>query len=389
MLDALIFDLDGTLLDSNSLHAKAFVKAFEDSGFTIPEGRILPEIGKGADKLITSILGDEAAGAHGDALKKGHMKHVLALIKERGVEKLPGSVELLKRVRETGLKIAIATAAESEVRDALADAAGLDLEKLADVIVTDTDVENSKPAPDTVEAAIKKLGLAPGVCGFVGDTPYDAQASYRAGIAAVAIANPAHSAQEMRQSGMRARYDHPATLLAHLGEALETLSPGPARLTNTVLEALMQEALAEARKGSEKGEIPIGAVVARYDGTVVGRGHNQAKSAGSPVAHAEIRALQAAVYPENARDLVLVTTLEPCVMCMGAALEARIDTIVYAHPAPENSGIERVEPVEVPESVWPRVIRGVCLSESRGLLQHYAQAYPEAGFVQRLLAQTQ
>ncbi len=390
MLSALVFDLDGTLIDSNGLHAEAFVQAFADEGFRIPLDRILPEIGKGADKLIASILGDEAAKKHRDALTDGHEKYVLALIEEQGVEPLPGAEALLKNVRARGLKIAIATASQSKVRDALATAAGLDLEKLADAIVTDDDVDRSKPAPDTVTAAVEKLGLARGVCGFVGDTPYDALSARRAGLAAVAIANPAQPTDDIRRAGMRAIYRDPADLLDHLDAALETLSPGPHRLTDATLDMLMDAALDEARQGAQDGEIPIGAVVARYDGTILARGHNTARATGSLLAHAEMAALRHAAshLSSGTRDTLVVTTMEPCVMCLGAMLQARIDTVVFAHEAPANGGLERLDPIDGADAVWPRSIGGVGREESRALLHRYADAHPEATFVHALLAST-
>jgi tRNA(Arg) A34 adenosine deaminase TadA len=86
------------------------------------------------------------------------------------------------------------------------------------------------------------------------------------------------------------------------------------------------------------------------------------------------------------QGILLVTTLEPCVMCLGAALEAQVDTIIYALEAPENGGTARCRPLDRPGSFMPRLVGGVSAAESRALLTAWQEQHGTSGFVKRLLA---
>ena len=387
-LDAILFDLDGTLLDTNPMHARAFEKAFAERGFTVPQDRILPEIGKGAGKLVPSIIGPSAEAEHGEALREGHSRHYAELVEREGVALFPDVRALFEAVRERGLKVAVATASKEEELESVASKAGLDLDDLADVVVTDSDVEESKPAPDTVSVAVEKLGLSPAGCAMIGDTPYDAAACKRAGVVFLAVATGVHTCEDLLGAGARAVYADAADLLRHLDEALEVASPGPDPLDGKTLDKLMQAALDEARVGMENGEVPIGSVLARFSGEIIAKGHNAAQATGSAIAHAEIEALRAARIPSDARDLVLVTTLEPCVMCYGAAMTADVDTVAYALEAPANGGAERCRPIRSPGARMPRVVGGLRRAQSRTLLAAWHERHPEDAFVRDLLERT-
>ena len=156
---------------------------------------------------------------------------------------------------------------------------------------------------------------------------------------------------------------------------------------------LMRAALAVARDGLTAGEAPIGCVLARGDGTIVSRAYNEMNRSQDKIAHAEIIALHRAAgkVPIDARDLVLVCTLEPCVMCTGAAMEAAVDTIVFGLRAPADSGTGRVKPPVSPESKTPRIIGGVMAPESRALFEQWLKhnrGTPQAAYVEQLLAIT-
>jgi tRNA(Ile)-lysidine synthase len=183
-------------------------------------------------------------------------------------------------------------------------------------------------------------------------------------------------------------------MLANLDDALGKASPGPLRLTRQRLEALMHEALAAARDGMDAGEAPIGCVLARGDGTVFARAYNELNRTGVKTAHAEMAAFarSAGKVPPEARDLLLVSTLEPCVMCTGAAMEAAVDTIVYGLRAPADSGTRRVEPPQSPECQMPRIVGGVLARESRSLFEQWLRkpgnSPQQVAFVKQLLALT-
>lgn len=386
-LEAVIFDLDGTLTATHFMHARAFAEAFEAYGYGVGVDRIVRKIGEGGDRLVPEVLGEEAEAQHGDALRDRHGDRYLELVEQEGAPLRPGAVELIETLHARGIRTAIATGSKEEAMEHVMRYAETDLTELVDVVVSDADVENTKPAVDAVAAALDKLGVAPTQAVMVGDTPFDVETAARAGVACFGVTADVYSAEELHRAGARAVYADPAALLDDLDAALELAVPGDAALTPAVMERLMRAALAEARAGMEAGEVPIGAVAARFDGTVLGRGHNRAHDRGTPVAHAELEALQeaGAAVRADVHDLVLVTTLEPCIMCHGAAMNARVDTIVYALPSPANGGPRRCAPYDLPRAVPPRVVGGVQRQPSHDLLVEWLERHPDDGFVRDLI----
>jgi tRNA(adenine34) deaminase len=308
--------------------------------------------------------------------------------------------ELLDALRARGLRLALATSASLENLTAIFESAGVGtpdggaLRDRFDALVTKSDVESSKPSPDVVLAAVEKLELAPAQCAMVGDTPFDALSAKRAGVITLGLlSGRLHAERLLLGAGARRVWRDPAHLLAELDEALRLASPSAARLAPELLERLMREALAAAREGMARGEAPIGCVVADGDGTVLARAHNEMNATQNKTAHAEIVAFGrlAGRVPLDARDLLLVSTLEPCVMCTGAAMESAVDTIVYALRAPADAGTERVRPPQSPESQMPRIVGDVLAAESRSLFERWHAEHegePQAEYVRQLLAAT-
>lgn len=142
--------------------------------------------------------------------------------------------------------------------------------------------------------------------------------------------------------------------------------------------ALMQEALVEAARARDAGEVPIGAVVA-VDGTIVGRGFNQPISSGDPTAHAEIVAIRdAARRVGNYRlpGATLCVTIEPCLMCVGALVHARIGTLVFGASEPKSGAVvSTVRGIELPgHNHRVEVEAGVCEAACRSLIQDFFKA---------------
>ena len=174
------------------------------------------------------------------------------------------------------------------------------------------------------------------------------------------------------------------------------------KLTEPQQEFLMRAALDEAKRGVAEGEAPIGCVIARGEGDalrIVARGHNQGNTRQQPTAHAEIMAFanaashngQPPALPPDADDAILVSTLEPCVMCLGAAMEGGIKTVLFGLKAPADNGATRVKPPESPESSNPEIIGGILAQESRRLFAEWLRGKEEtkqAEFVKQLLALT-
>ncbi len=170
-----LLDVDGTLVDSNDAHAHAFVEAFSRHNLEIPFHKVRRLIGKGSDKLIPELIGapDEAISElKSEIFKRKYLPQLAAF---------PGATELVARLHERALKLAVASSAGKDELDALLRIAGAG--KYLDEVTSADDATNSKPDPDIVDAALKRLGLPPARCLMIGDTPYDAQAAQRAGVA--------------------------------------------------------------------------------------------------------------------------------------------------------------------------------------------------------------
>lgn len=164
----------------------------------------------------------------------------------------------------------------------------------------------------------------------------------------------------------------------------------------------MRAALAEAEAGMSEGEAPIGCVLAReMNGSpqIVARGHNRTNALQRKNAHAEIIAFENAgshdgqppALPLDADDVILVSTLEPCVMCLGAAMEAGVKTVLFGLQAPADNGTQRVKPPESPESSAPEIQGGLLPDASRRLFEQWLkgkEGTAQAKFVEQLLALT-
>ncbi|MFL5245572.1 MAG: HAD family hydrolase [Gemmataceae bacterium] len=219
-LDALIFDIDGTLIDTNAYHVEAWQKAFASLGHQVPAERIAVEIGKGGDLLVPSILGQEANREQGEALRKAHADEFGKIAEKNRFKVFPGVVPLFAELHKRGISTALATSSSKKHLDAIAKSARLDLEALADVLITADDAQTSKPFPDLVLAALHKLRLTARQCAMVGDTPYDAEACRRAGVVCLGVLSGGNSEETLRAAGAKAVWKDAADLLAHLDQAL-------------------------------------------------------------------------------------------------------------------------------------------------------------------------
>jgi tRNA(adenine34) deaminase len=139
---------------------------------------------------------------------------------------------------------------------------------------------------------------------------------------------------------------------------------------------MMQHALVEARKAAAMDEVPVGAVLVSGTGKILARGHNQPVARNDPTAHAEILVLrQAAAKIGNYRlpGTTLYVTLEPCIMCMGALLHARVARVVFGAPDPKGGAAESLYQIAADDRLNHRIetVRGVCLAECRAILQAF------------------
>ena len=211
MPTAIVFDVDGTLLDSVDLHARAWQDAFRAFGRTLAFDAIRSQIGKGGDQLLPVFLDPaecEAIGPKIEAERSAVFK------RDYMAEVRPfGSVRaLFERVRAAGLRIALASSSKGEELEVYAKLARID--DLIDEATTSDDAARSKPHPDIFGAALSRLGDPDAADVIVvGDSPYDAEAASKAGLRTVGVLCGGFAAADLTGAGCVALFDDPADLL--------------------------------------------------------------------------------------------------------------------------------------------------------------------------------
>jgi HAD superfamily hydrolase (TIGR01509 family) len=184
-LRAVLIDIDGTLIDSNEAHARAWADVLRNHGWAdITWQQILPLIGMGGDKLLPEITGVDIESPRGKALAKERTERFLVYYAP-SIRAFPRVPEFFETLRDRGLLRVIATSAGAEELDELLGLAGV-----ADLVsraTTSDDAESSKPDPDIIHAALAKSGVHAREAVMVGDTPYDIAAAKRAGVQVIAV----------------------------------------------------------------------------------------------------------------------------------------------------------------------------------------------------------
>jgi len=212
-IETVVFDVDGTLTDSNRAHAGTWTQAFREQGVAVDEQTVRRLIGMGGDKLIPAVAHVEEESDTGKAIAARKKELFAALMPTLGPT--PGARELLEYLRARGIDLVIATSADDREVKALLIRAGVD--ELVPVRSSKDDADRSKPDPDIVQAALTRAQARPELTLMVGDTPYDVEAARKAGIDVVALRCGGYwSDQELR--GAVEIFDDPAELLAHWRE---------------------------------------------------------------------------------------------------------------------------------------------------------------------------
>ncbi len=213
-IHGVIFDVDGTLVDSNDAHARAWVEALAEHGYDLPFERIRRLMGMGGDNLLPEVcglekdtpLGKQISDRRSEIFRERYLPHV---------QPFPCVEELLQHMRDSGIKLVVASSAQADELTAL-----LEIAKATSFFVTTTsssDAENSKPDPDIVQAAVERIQYGPDEVVMIGDTPYDIESARKAGVAVIALRCGGWNDQEL--AGALAIYDDPADLLAHYDES--------------------------------------------------------------------------------------------------------------------------------------------------------------------------
>jgi len=211
---AVLFDVDGTLVDSNYLHVHAWRRAFAELGLDVETWRIHRSIGMDGSTLVRSLSGSAPAETQ-KRLKELHSRYY----KETGplLRPLPGARPLLQRVADLGLQVVLATSAPEDELALLRRV--LDSDHLVAEVTSAADVDTAKPQPDIIQVALDRAGVTAGQAMFVGDAVWDAEACARAKVASIGLLSGGVSRSELETAGAITVFENSAELLAHLDES--------------------------------------------------------------------------------------------------------------------------------------------------------------------------
>jgi HAD superfamily hydrolase (TIGR01509 family) len=211
MIKAVIFDMDGTLIDTVDLHAEAWVEALKHFGYEVAFRDMRSQIGKGGDQILHGLLppdvieqkGEEIQSFRGDLFKRDYLHRARAF---------PGVRDLFEHIRGSGQKVVLGSSGKEDEVAEYKEIAGI--ADLIDSATSSDDAERSKPFPDIFQAALAKLSpLGPDDVVVVGDTPYDAEAARKADMKCIGVLCGGFPEQALREAGCIAVYRDPEDLL--------------------------------------------------------------------------------------------------------------------------------------------------------------------------------
>jgi HAD superfamily hydrolase (TIGR01509 family) len=213
-----ILDVDGTLVDTNYHHTIAWFRAFRRHDVTVQAWIVHRHIGMGGDQLVAAVAGDEVEERLGDQIREAESELYGELIDE--VQPMEGARALIEDLKKRDDVVVLASSAkEGEVKHYLE---LLDVAELVDAWTTSDDVEQTKPEPDLVHAALDKVGGRPDDALLIGDTVWDVEAAHRAGVETLAVRTGGFSEQELQDAGAREVY----TSVEELRQSLLQTAPG-------------------------------------------------------------------------------------------------------------------------------------------------------------------
>lgn len=211
-----IFDVDGTLVDSVDLHSQAWVETLRHFGYPVGFREVRGQIGKGGDQLIPVFV----PAADRERRQEEIERYRHALFRHSYMDRVrpfPAVPDLFRRLRADGRRIALASSAKGDELGRYKKIARI--EGLADVETSSDDADRSKPHPDIFQAALAKLGLGPAEAIVIGDTPWDALAATRAGLPILGVLCGGFAEADLRAAGCREIYRDPQDLLARLADS--------------------------------------------------------------------------------------------------------------------------------------------------------------------------
>ena len=221
-LKAVLFDVDGTLVDTNYLHTVAWWEAFAQAGHTVPMASIHRSIGMGSDKMLDALLPDDRDQDADEDIRTSHA--ALYSVYWSRLRPLPGARQLLLACHDQGLRVVLASSADPDELTVLC--AALDADEAIDAATSAGDVEASKPAPDLVQVALDHAEAGPEESVFIGDAVWDVRAAQKAGVPCIGLLSGGSSRDELTEAGAAAVFDGPADLLEEFPDRLTGAIPG-------------------------------------------------------------------------------------------------------------------------------------------------------------------
>ncbi len=223
-IEAVLFDIDGTLIDSVDFHARTWLEILRRHGCSPPFDAVREQIGKGGDKLMAVFLPPEQIAREGPQIEKerGELfkREFLPLVKP-----FPSVRELFERIKADKIRIALASSAKGDELESYKKLIGI--EPYLDAAASSDDAPNSKPDPDIFQASLDRLkNVNPSAAVVIGDTPYDAEGAGKAGIATIGVLCGGFPPEKLLAAGCLALYRDPTDLLDHYETSL--LSSGRA-----------------------------------------------------------------------------------------------------------------------------------------------------------------
>lgn len=219
-MTAIIFDVDGTLVDNNVAHIEAWRRAFARFGVELTRAQIEPMIGTGGDLLVPALIGEVDDRRVGDGIRRAHERAYLTIAQQIRFPPFPGVQRLLKELRDRRIATAVATSSKRAQLQATLTSARLSLGGNIDVLVDADAVPVTKPEPDLLAAAVALLGRTPDACLFVGDTVHDAEAARRANVRFVGLTCGGTSKQALKDAGASFVFRDAEELLVQLDNVL-------------------------------------------------------------------------------------------------------------------------------------------------------------------------
>jgi HAD superfamily hydrolase (TIGR01549 family) len=205
-----LFDVDGTLCDTNYLHSVAWARAFAECGVYAHTSTLHSRIGMGSDQLLQDLIGRDD-----ETISDAHGKHFEAFLDD--IRAFPGSADLLRAVARLGARVVLASSAKPDTLERMRKVIGAD--DVIDESTSSGEVDSSKPSPDIFQTAMSKAGLDPKRCMVVGDTVWDVKAARKAGLDCICVLTGGIGEAELMEAGAVAVYKDPHDLLDRLEES--------------------------------------------------------------------------------------------------------------------------------------------------------------------------